>query len=204
MTTLIIATGNAHKAREFADLLKNSDFEVHSATLCGGMPEVDENGATFAANAQLKAQALRKVAPKEAWVLADDSGLEVDALSGAPGIYSARYAGEGASDRQNLDKLLNALSTARESQRNACFRCVICLIGPDGQSFDFHGTCQGRICEHPSGERGFGYDPIFVPKGYSETFAQLGDAIKSQISHRAKAVQALLKENLIKGTSGTF
>lgn len=195
MTTLIIATGNAHKAGEFADLLKDSGFKVQSAAVCGGMPEVDENGATFAANAQLKAEALRGVAPKEAWVLADDSGLEVDALSGAPGIYSARYAGEGASDRQNLEKLLDALSTVAKSQRTARFRCALCLIDSNGRIFHYDGTCEGRICESPSGTSGFGYDPVFVPSGYEQSFAELGESIKSKLSHRARAVRALLESD---------
>lgn len=192
MRQLIIATGNAHKTEEFAQLLAESDFKVQSATACGGMPEVDENGATFAANAELKAQALRELAPKDAWVLSDDSGLEVDALDGAPGIYSARYAGPEASDLDNLEKLLVALSDIPAAERTARFRCVLSLINPDGQVFIFDGTCEGQINDQPSGASGFGYDPVFVPVGYDKSFAELGEAIKGQLSHRAKAVQALL------------
>ena len=125
--TLIIATGNAHKVEEFELLLKNLDFNVCSAEVCGGIPEVDENGSTFAANAQLKAEALRKLTPMGAWVMADDSGLEVDALDGAPGIYSARYAGEDASDHDNLVKLLDAIKNVPKEKRTARFRCVLCV-----------------------------------------------------------------------------
>ncbi|MDG1667830.1 MAG: RdgB/HAM1 family non-canonical purine NTP pyrophosphatase [Opitutae bacterium] len=197
--TLIIATGNVHKVEEFELLLKNLDFNVCSAEVCGGMPEVDENGSTFAANAQLKAKALRKLAPMGAWVMADDSGLEVDALDGAPGIYSARYAGEDASDHDNLVKLLDAIKNVPKEKRTARFRCVLCVIDPDGYTTHYDGSCEGRLDVEVHGDRGFGYDPIFVPDGYSESFAQLGDEVKSQLSHRAKAVEWM---RTIVGTSG--
>jgi len=186
---LIIATGNAHKVEEFDLLLKGLDFEVKSAQSCGGMPDVDENGSTFAANAQLKAEALRKQAPVDAWVMADDSGLEVDALDGAPGIYSARYAGAGASDQDNVVKLLDALKDVPEEKRSARFRCVLCVIDHEGYITHYDGSCEGRIDFEVHGEGGFGYDPIFIPDGYSESFAQLGDAVKMRLSHRAKAVE---------------
>lgn len=195
MRTLIIATGNAHKTEEFAQLLADSDFEVRSAKLCGGMPEIDETGTTFAANAQLKAEALRKIAPEGSWVLADDSGLEVDALGGAPGIYSARYAGAQATDLENLEKLLDALTDVAPSERSARFRCALCVIAPDGRVLHVDGTCEGRISDAPSGEGGFGYDPVFVPYGYEQSFAELGEAVKGELSHRARAVQALLELN---------
>ena len=197
--TLIIATGNAHKVEEFELLLKDLDFNVCSAEVCGGMPEVDENGSTFAANAQLKAEALRKLAPMGAWVMADDSGLEVDALDGAPGIYSARYAGEDASDHDNLVKLLDALKNVPKEKRTARFRCVLCVIDPEGCTTHYDGSCEGRLDFEVHGDGGFGYDPIFVPVGYSESFAQLGDEVKSQLSHRAKAVEWM---RTIVGTSG--
>ena len=186
---LIIATGNAHKVEEFQILLDGLNFDVQSAKACGGMPEVDENGSTFAANAQLKAEALRAQVPAGAWVLADDSGLEVDALDGAPGIYSARYAGLDASDGDNVVKLLEALKNVPRSQRTARFRCVLCVIDHEGYMTHYDGTCEGRIDTNVQGDGGFGYDPIFIPEGYSESFAQLGDSVKSQLSHRAKAVQ---------------
>lgn len=191
MDRLIIATGNAHKTEEFARLLDGSDFEVQSAAVCGGMPDVEENGLTFATNAQLKAEALRGAAPGDAWVLADDSGLEVDALGGEPGIYSARYAGPDATDRANVEKLLRALSEVPHPARTARFRCALCVVDPQGRTHHFEGACEGRINDASTGESGFGYDPVFVPAGYKESFAELGEGIKGQLSHRAGAVAAL-------------
>jgi XTP/dITP diphosphohydrolase len=188
---LIIASGNAHKVEEFESLLKGLDFEVVSAKFCGGMPDVNENGESFAANAQIKAEALKALAPADAWVMADDSGLEVDALDGAPGIYSARYAGADASDGDNLDKLLDALQGLSASKRTARFRCVLCLIDPEGHISHYDGSCEGRIAKEKQGGKGFGYDPAFIPDGYKETFAHLGESVKSRISHRANAVQCL-------------
>jgi len=192
MKQLIIATGNGHKAEEFAQLLRGSGFEVQSARVCGGMPEVEENGDSFAANALLKAQALQLRVPEGAWVLADDSGLVVDVLNGEPGVYSARYAGPGASDRENLEKLLKAIEGVDAAERTARFICVLCLIGPDGHARTFEGCCEGRIAERPTGEGGFGYDPIFVPDGYEESFAALGGLVKAKLSHRSMAVSKLL------------
>lgn len=188
---LILATGNAHKVDEFAGLLNGLPWEVCSAKVCGGMPEVEETGITFAANAQLKAGALRALAPAEAWVLADDSGLEVDALGGQPGVYSARFAGPGASDMDNVAKLLEALAAVEETARTARFRCVLCLIGPSGEAFFYEGSCEGSIARTPEGSQGFGYDPVFIPLGHRVSFAVLGEGIKSQLSHRAQAVAAL-------------
>jgi len=192
---LIIASGNAHKVEEFEQLLKGISFSVHSAQLCGGMPEVEENGGSFAANAQIKAEALHKAAPEGAWVLADDSGLEVDALDGAPGIYSARYAGAAASDAENVSKLLLALEGLPRGKRSARFRCVLCLIDEDGHISHYAGDCKGHIANAPQGDSGFGYDPVFIPEGKKESFAQLGDSVKSAMSHRAMAA-AFLKEVL--------
>lgn len=191
MNQLIVATGNAHKVEEFDHLLHDCGFEVASARVCGGMPEVVEDGDSFAANARIKGLALRALAPTEAWVVSDDSGLEVDALGGAPGIYSARYAGLGVSDRANLKKLLLELSDVPEGNRSARFRCVLCLINPQGQERFFEGTCEGRIARKASGSEGFGYDPVFLPKGYTQSFGELGEVVKSQLSHRALAVNEL-------------
>ena len=191
MKQLFIASGNAHKVAEFTRLLAGSGFMAHSAASCGGMPEVDENGGSFAANARIKAQALRALAPDEAWALADDSGLEVDALNGAPGVYSARYAGAGASDRENVEKLLHALESAKSPARAARFRCALCLIGPKGVMRSFEGTCEGRIARVPSGEEGFGYDPVFIPQGYEQSFGKLGETVKNRLSHRASAVREM-------------
>ena len=191
MKQLIVASGNAHKVKEFDGLLEASDFEVFSAKVCGGMPDVLEDGDTFGANARIKALALRAIAPKGAWIVSDDSGLEIDALGGAPGIYSARYAGEGASDLHNLNKLLLELEEQAAANRAARFRCVLCLIDPSGREQFFEGACEGRIAKAPAGAEGFGYDPVFLPEGPSESFAELGESIKSQLSQRALAVLAM-------------
>lgn len=191
MKTLIVATGNAHKVEEFDLLLAGCGFEVASAKVCGGMPDVAEDGDSFAANARIKALALRAVAPTGAWVVSDDSGLEVDALGGAPGIYSARYAGEGASDHANVDQLLDELKDVPEPERTARFRCVLCLIDPQGTERFFEGACEGRIADRPTGSEGFGYDPVFVPEGYAKSFGDLGEAVKSRLSHRSRASSAM-------------
>ena len=191
MKQLIVASGNAHKVEEFDGLLQASGFEVFSAKICGGMPDVLEDGDTFGANARIKALALRAIAPKEAWIVSDDSGLEVDALGGAPGIYSARYAGEDASDLGNLNKLLLELEKQAGAKRSARFRCVLCLIDPSGREQFFDGACEGTIAKAPAGTKGFGYDPVFVPKGHRASFAELGEATKSKLSHRALAVLAM-------------
>jgi XTP/dITP diphosphohydrolase len=190
---LIVASGNPHKAEEFRGLLAGAGFEVCAAGVCGGMPEVDETGATFAENARLKAEALTTRAPAAAWVLADDSGLEVDALGGRPGVRSARYAGEKTSDAANCTQLLRQLQGVEDPGRTARFRCVLCLIGPDGHARLFDGACEGRIAHQPRGAAGFGYDPVFVPQGYDRTFGELGQAVKSRLSHRARAVRALVE-----------
>lgn len=191
MKQLIVATGNAHKVEEFESLLAGCGFEVVSAKVCGGMPDVVEDGDSFAANAAIKARALKAIAPKDAWVVSDDSGLEVDALDGAPGIYSARYAGESATDSQNLDKLLRELETISVPARMGRFRCVLCLLDPSGAVHYFDGACEGHIAESAKGNEGFGYDPAFVPDGYEQTFGELGESVKSKLSHRALAVQEM-------------
>ena len=188
---LIIATGNRHKVEEFEKLLKGSLWTALSADVCGGMPEVAETGATFAENAFLKASALRKQAPEDTWILADDSGLEVDVLRGEPGVYSARYAGPEASDQDNIAKLLKALENVPALERTARFKCVLCLIDPEGSAVYYEGTCEGRIATAVFGESGFGYDPVFIPKDYSQSFAALGSEIKQRLSHRARAVESM-------------
>ncbi len=191
MKQLIIGTGNAHKVDEFKSLLAKSEYVVEAASICGGMPEVDETGDTFEANALLKAEALRGLAPREAYVLADDSGLEVDALNGEPGVYSARYAGLHTTDTDNVEKLLNVMSNIPASERVARFRCVLCLMDPDGSADFFSGTCEGIIGFESVGSEGFGYDPVFIPSGYDKSFAILGASIKSRLSHRAMAIRKL-------------
>lgn len=184
------ASGNAHKFDEFKELVNKHKIAVRlkGASAAGGMPEVDESGTTFAENARLKARALVEKIPPGAWALADDSGLEVDALDGAPGVHSARYAGPGGNAAANNIKLVQALKGVDMPRRTARFICVLCLLRADGEEHFFKGSCEGHIMTVPSGRRGFGYDPLFRPLGYSRTFADLGSAIKNNLSHRARAV----------------
>src|ERR1043166_3783363 len=183
---LIFATRNAHKIREVRELAGN-EFRVVDLS---GLPDVElpkETGTTFEQNAALKA--LHVSRSTKDLVIADDSGLEVGALNGAPGIYSARYAGKNAKDAANLDKLLRELSGV--TQRSARFRCVIALARQGKLLATVEGVVEGSITNKPSGEGGFGYDPIFQPNGFGETFAEMTPALKNKISHRAKAIAAL-------------
>ena len=153
------------------------------------LPEVEESGETFAENAALKARAYSR--QTGLWTLADDSGLVVDALGGAPGVRSARYAGVGASDAQRNDRLLAELKRTKGRDRRARFVCVIALADPaKPDALFFTGLCEGTIADRPRGVGGFGYDPLFVPEGYTQTFGELPAEIKNQISHRARALQA--------------
>ena len=191
---LYLATGNAHKLREFQQMFAGAGlaWTVAGAAELDGMPPVDENAGTFSGNALLKARALKKLAPKDAWVLADDSGLEVTALGGAPGVHSARYAGAGAKDSANTEKLLRALEIIPDGSRSARFVCVLALLGLDGKEKFFEGECRGRIGRELAGGGGFGYDPVFFPDGFDKTFAELGDDVKNKISHRGQALRKLV------------
>ncbi len=190
---LILATGNTHKAEEFGRLFREAGIvcEVLSARAVGGMPKVDETAGTFHGNARLKAEALRRLAPADAWVLADDSGLSCPALNGAPGVDSAVYAGPNATDAENRAKLLLALKEVAPEQRQARFTCHLVLLGPDAEDVEFTGYCEGKILTEAQGEGGFGYDALFVPQGYVHSFAQLSPQVKDQLSHRARAFVAL-------------
>lgn len=192
---IYLASGNAHKLEEFRGmaLAVVSPVSIDSAAPLGGMPEVEESAGSFLGNARIKADALLAQVPEDAWVLADDSGLEVDALGGAPGVYSSRFAGESATDRDNLEKLLRELQGISPAKRTARFRCVLVLKNAAGTEQVFEGTCEGRIIDEPRGEEGFGYDPVFQPEGQTETFGELGDAVKARLSHRARAFSALLR-----------
>jgi len=191
--TIYLATGNAHKLREMQQIFAaaNLPWAIEGAAALGGMPEVDENAGTFSGNALIKARALQKLAPKESWVLADDSGLEVTALGGAPGVHSARYAGAGAKDGANTEKLLRALEIIPDGARAARFVCVLALLGPQDEEKIFEGECRGRIGRELSGGGGFGYDPVFFPSGFDQTFAEIGDDVKNKISHRGTALKKL-------------
>ena len=151
------------------------------------MPAVVEDAGTFEGNARKKALALKPRVPADAWVLADDSGLCVDILDGAPGVESAYYAGSQGDGAANLSKLIATLRDVPDAQRDAHFRCVLLAIAPGGEEKSFEGRCAGRLLHVPRGGAGFGYDPLFVPDGYHESFSELGDAVKNVISHRARA-----------------
>ena len=193
MVRLLLATRNAHKTREFAEIL-GKDFEVRDLSSIRDAPEIKETGGSFEENAILKALSVSPLrSASGGLVVADDSGLEVDALNGAPGIYSARYAGEKASDEANVDKVLRALSrqNVQASKRTARFRCVIALVREGKLLGTFEGTVDGVIVDLARGRNGFGYDPIFMPNGFDRTFAELPLKIKNRISHRAKAIASL-------------
>ena len=193
MVRLLLATRNAHKTREFAEIL-GKDFAVSDLSSVQGAPEIKETGGSFEENATLKALAVSQLrSASSGLVVADDSGLEVDALNGAPGIYSARYAGETASDEANVEKLLRTLSRQNlpASKRVARFRCIIAAARAGKLLGTFEGLVEGAIVGLTRGRNGFGYDPIFVPEGFDRTFAELPAEIKNKISHRAKAITRL-------------
>ena len=201
-TDIIIASENAHKAKEIQALL-GPEFLCRTLRDFPDAPEVEEDAATFAGNAVKKALTLvnwlkQSEDHTEGWVLADDSGLEVDALDGAPGVLSARYAATerqpgNSPDEKNNAKLLLELKGRAAHHRAARFRCVIALAQAGQYSHPkiFNGTCEGRIEEAARGKNGFGYDPLFVPDGHEQTFGELGESVKSQLSHRSAALRQL-------------
>jgi len=187
---LIVATRNAHKTREIRQIL-GSDLSVRDLAAHPEISQITENGTSFEENAMLKAVAVSRKLP--GLVIADDSGLEVEALGGAPGIHSARYAGANASDKERIAKLLSRLADvdAKSDQRRARFRCVL-AVARDGKVLaTFEGVVEGKIADRPRGSHGFGYDPIFIPNGSEQTFAELPEEVKNNISHRAKAIRKL-------------
>src|SRR4029453_10709545 len=187
---LIVATRNAHKTREIDQIL-DSTVVVQDLTAHPEIPEIAETGESFEENAKLKAIAVSKQLP--GLVIADDSGLEVEALAGAPGIHSARYAGPNASDKEKIAKLLRELAKAgaKSDRRRARFRCVLAVAREGRVLATFEGIVEGKIAEEPRGLHGFGYDPIFIPDGFEETFAELPEELKNTISHRAKEIRKL-------------
>ncbi|HZG53185.1 MAG TPA: RdgB/HAM1 family non-canonical purine NTP pyrophosphatase [Pyrinomonadaceae bacterium] len=187
---LLIATNNAGKIRELTGLLANLPLRLRQLSEFPQITEVEETGQTFAENASLKARLYSR--QTQLWTLADDSGLEVDALDGAPGVLSARYAGRNATDEERCARLLAELSLTHDERRTARFICAIALYDPATATTEiFNGACEGRIAKHPRGRLGFGYDPIFVPSGYAHTFGELSDVVKQQISHRSQALAAV-------------
>jgi XTP/dITP diphosphohydrolase len=211
---IYLASGNAHKVQEFqaiADAARAEGggnpgegmrVEFVSAKAVGGMPEVVEDTGTFVGNARKKAQALRAKLLAGAsdgrgesgglWVLADDSGICVEALGGAPGVESAYFAGPQGDSAANLRKLVEVMREVPEGKRGAYFVCVLVLLGPDGAEQVFEERCEGRLLTEPRGGAGFGYDPLFVPAGKNESLAEMGEASKNQLSHRARAARRLM------------
>ncbi len=192
---ILAATNNTHKIHEIRSILSPHGIEVIClADLNREYPKIVEDGATFNENACIKARAIAEYTDLP--VIADDSGLEVFALNGEPGIFSARYAGESASDIENTQKLLKEMHNIEN--RAARFVCCIAIAYPDGGIKTIEGEVRGRIMREPSGTGGFGYDPVFVPDSYNETFADLGAEIKDCISHRGNALKNALKQKLFK------
>jgi XTP/dITP diphosphohydrolase len=185
MKTIVIATNNQKKLNELSAILEDLNIKAISQKEAGFHIEVEENGTTFEENALLKAKAVCEATKMPA--LADDSGLMVTALNGEPGIYSARYAGEGATDGDRIEKLL--FNMKGKENREAKFVCAIAFVLPDGRFFTVRGECFGEILFEPNGNGGFGYDPVFFVKGYNQTFAELPSEIKNKISHRGKALK---------------
>jgi XTP/dITP diphosphohydrolase len=187
---LAIATKNPHKLRELGRICR--DWPVEWLTVenyPGPWPDVAEPHDTYLDNALEKARAIASTLGEPA--IADDSGIEVDALDGAPGPRSARFAGEDASDAENLAKLIEVVAAIPPEARTARYRCVAAIAWPNGRTMHAEGTCEGSLVATPRGARGFGYDPIFVPQGERRTMAELGDEAKDRISHRGRAFRAL-------------
>jgi XTP/dITP diphosphohydrolase len=193
---IILATRNKGKVREFSKLLNHPSIEIRNLDDFGPIPEVVEDGDTFDDNAYKKASFTARVLGYPA--IADDSGLCVDGLDGAPGVLSARYAGESATDADNVKKLLNDIKP--ETNRKASFKCVISIAMPQGAALTYEGQCQGIIIDEPRGENGFGYDPIFFYPELNKTFAELTVEEKGRVSHRGKALKEVAEEmdNIIK------
>lgn len=187
LETLILATRNAHKTAEVRAILGDR-FAIRDATDFSDFPEIEETGTTFLENARLKALGISSRIG--GWVLSDDSGLEVDALDGAPGVWSSSYGGVEGDHSRNNERLLEEMKGA--SDRRARFRCTMVLARDGTEVGHFTGTVEGRILETHDGDGGFGYDPLFVPDGHEESFARLGAGVKNQLSHRARALSQVV------------
>lgn len=189
-SVLVVATRNQNKVREFREILADMHFEIRSLADFGPLPEAVEDGVTFEENAYKKALHTAKILGLPA--LADDSGLVVEALGGAPGVYSARYAGEGASDDENCRKLLREI--AGKEDRRAAFHCALSIAVPSGPALTYEGRCEGLIIDEKRGDNGFGYDPLFLFPESGKTFAELPSDEKNRVSHRGKALAELKAE----------
>lgn len=188
---LVIASHNVHKIREFRSILKSvGEFDIYSLLDYPDYTPPAETGVTFEENAILKATSAAKAL--DAYVLADDSGLVVPVLKGAPGVYSARYAGKDATDKDNRKKLLDALGNYQDEDRDAYFECCIALASPNGLEKCVSARCEGRILYKERGGQGFGYDSLFIKHEYNKTFAELEEEVKNRVSHRRKALDKIL------------
>ena len=192
MTSYLVATGNAHKAEEFRRIYADAPFQLRDLSHFPPMAEPVEDGDTFLANARIKSQYYCQQTGMIA--IADDSGLEVDALNGAPGIHSSRFAGVDTPHPQKIQKLLEMLQDVPEAQRGARFKCVVVATFPDGREFTAEGSMEGRIASSISGDNGFGYDPVFMLPELGQTSADLSEEQKDLLSHRGKALRELLKK----------
>jgi XTP/dITP diphosphohydrolase len=189
MDTVIIATKNKGKAKEFEKLFLPKGLAVRTLLDYPGLEDVEETGTTFEENAVLKAETIANVLGVR--VIADDSGLEVDALEGRPGVYSARYAGSEKNDEANIDKVLEELQNVPENERTARFCCALAMAEPGKETLTVFGTCEGRILRERRGSNGFGYDPIFFVEAEGKAMAELPSEAKNKISHRANAIRKL-------------
>jgi XTP/dITP diphosphohydrolase len=191
---LYLATSNLHKIEELSAMLSAAglDIEVHTPEAVGGMPEVIEDQETFTGNALKKARALAALLPEDGLALADDSGICIQAFGGAPGVRSARYAGEDATDEENLNKLIREMESVPEGDRGGSFECHLAVVAPHGAEEVFVGEIQGTILREKRGPNGFGYDPVFLPVGYDRTTAEMSGEEKASISHRGNAMRLFL------------
>lgn len=196
---ILFATRNPGKVKEFREMLSGLPVIIRTLEEFPGAPEVEEDGESFEENALKKARILCR------WfggiVVADDSGLEVHALGGAPGVCSARYAGPGASDEENNRKLLSAMAGVAPAERKARFRCLLAMVHPDGREWLFEGSCEGSIASEIRGTHGFGYDPLFLLPEEGKTFAEIRPEVKNMVSHRARAMAKLRKA--LQGLAGS-
>jgi XTP/dITP diphosphohydrolase len=188
MLEILIATKNSGKVNEIKDVLTDLNIRILSLNDFPDIPKIEENGKTYQENALKKAVDVSKYSRKIC--LADDSGLEIECLKGKPGIYTSRW---GNTDEERINKVLNLLKNIPKDKRNAKFVCALVLVFPGGKVYTVRGECKGKISLFPKGEHGFGYDPIFLVPQYNKTFAELGDKIKNQISHRGKAMRRMVE-----------
>jgi len=200
MTHLWFATTNKDKFKEVKELLKTLPVEVHGAFELPHYSAPQENGNTFLENAKIKARFLKAMRP-DAWILADDSGLEVNGMKGLPGVHSARYAGPRARDIENTTKLLTQMRIQNVIDKSAQFKCVMVLLSPTGEETVSEGSLKGSISNELKGKTGFGYDPVFIPENETKTIAELGLAVKNRLSHRAQALRLIRTrlENVLTG-----